>query len=199
MNIGPRYTVHADDGKPLTGIETHTFQNGGVTLIALHTNPQLRVDELGPPEFKSNDRFATARALRVDAPAGAHVYDVRSGKPVRELRFQLDPYEPAIFAISPVPLPEVRIMSPVRTHRGATAVIGLSLVAPSPATTHIFRVDAVDPTGKAVSYYSANVRAEGGRASHSIPFAVNDAVGKWEIRVKDVLSGRTAVAQVEVE
>jgi hypothetical protein len=35
------------------GVETHLFRNGGVTIIALLTNPQLRVDELGPPEFKS--------------------------------------------------------------------------------------------------------------------------------------------------
>jgi hypothetical protein len=48
-------------GGPVVGVETHTFQNGGVHIVALHSNPELRIDELGPPEFKSNDRFAAIK------------------------------------------------------------------------------------------------------------------------------------------
>ena len=92
-------------GRPVVGVETHTFRNGGVWIVALMTNPQLRVDELGPPEFKSNDRFAKPIAVQLDPP----------GRPVRLRRASgegagqtsarypvtLDPYEPAIFAIAP--------------------------------------------------------------------------------------------------
>src|SRR6185503_3970540 len=73
----PEFTVSDNSGGHPVGIETHLFSNGGVTIIGLMTNPQLRVDELGPPEFKSNDRFAKARTVKLSFPREVYVYDVR--------------------------------------------------------------------------------------------------------------------------
>ena len=77
------------------------------------TNPQLRVDELGPPEFKSNDRFAKPMAVRLALPGERFVYDVRGGKgdgqARRDLQCTLDPYEPTIFAIAQSPVPKLEL------------------------------------------------------------------------------------------
>ncbi len=59
-------------------------------------------------------------------------------------------------------------------------------------------VDVTDPAGKLVPYYSGNVLAPAGRASRLLPIAVNDPAGKWQVRVRDVLSGQQQTATVEV-
>ena len=61
--VHPEFTVTDDAGQPVVGVETHSFRNGAVEIVGLLTNPQLRVDEMGPPQFKSNERFEHARKL----------------------------------------------------------------------------------------------------------------------------------------
>ena len=199
--VQPAFTVTDETGRPPVGVETHIFRNGGVTLLALLSNPQLRVDELGPPEFKSNGRFEKPRTLRVSLPAESYVYEVRAAKalgPRRELSVPLDPYEPAMFAISALPLPALRVSTPARLARGQSGRIAVSFRAASPAATHVLHVDIIDPAGKIVSHYSGNLLAPNGRAVKLLPLAYSDVPGKWEIRVKDLLSGQAQAASLEV-
>src|SRR5205807_216569 len=109
------------------GVETHLFRNGGIQIVALLTNPELRVDEMGPPEFKSNDRFAKTRELKLSLPQEMFVYDVRAAKVLgkeKEVTVRLEPYEPAIFAVSPVAFSDLDVMAPLRMRRGETVHIG---------------------------------------------------------------------------
>ncbi len=60
------------------------------------------LNELGPPEFKSNERFEKSRQLRLIAPRRSYyVYDMpQSTEPIgkrKEITFTLDPYEPAAY------------------------------------------------------------------------------------------------------
>jgi hypothetical protein len=59
-------------------------------------------------------------------------------------------------------------------------------------------VEVVDPAGKVVSHYSGNVLAPNGRCDKLLPLAINDAPGRWVVRVKDVLSGQTQISAFEV-
>jgi hypothetical protein len=189
--VHPAFEVRDETNARAFGVETHTFRHGPATIIGLLGNPQQRVDELGPPEFKSNQRFETARNLRIIAPAEMYAYDVRAGKAlgrVKEVPIALGPYEPALIAFSPEPVTPIRITGPARIERGSTANIGLDRAA-------VVHVDIVSPTGAIVPHYSGNGV---GKASFSIPFAMNDAPGKWTIRVKDTLSGATQTATIEV-
>jgi hypothetical protein len=63
---------------------------------------------------------------------------------------------------------------------------------------HVFHVEAEDPAGKTVPQYSGNLLAPEGQAEKLLPLAVNDSVGTWKIRVRDLLSGQTQVAAIEV-
>ena len=200
--VRPDYVVTDESGRHPVGIETHLFRNGGVTIIGLLTNPQLRVDELGPPEFKSNDRFAKPRIVKLALPREMYVYDVRLSKTLgrqKEVTVALDPYEPAIFTATPVAVTELEISAPAHVRRGQSARIGLSFAHASPAATHVFHVDVIDPAGKTVDYYSGNVIASNGSAAKLLPLAYNDARGKWTVRVHDLLSGQTRTAAMEVD
>jgi hypothetical protein len=200
--IRPEFAVTDESGRSVVGVETHLFRNGEVYVVGLLTNPQLRVDELGPPEFKSNAGFEKPRTLTLVFPTEMYVYDVRGAKALgkrRELAVALDPYEPAVFSASPTAFSDLEISAPSRIARGETGRVGLSFAARSPAATHVFHVDVVDPSDKLVPCYSGNILAAHGRADTLLPLALNDPPGKWEIRVKDLISGQMKTVRVDVK
>jgi len=200
--VRPEFAITDESGAHPTGVETHLFRNGGVTIVALLTNPQLRVDELGPPEFKSNDRFAKPRQLKLALPQEMYICDVRASKSLgkrSELSFTLEPYEPTILAASAVAFSDLAMAVPARLARGETADIGLAFTRSSPAAAHVFHLDVIDPSGKIVDYYSGNLIAAQGHAAMRLPIAFNDSTGQWKIRVKDLLSGQTRTAAVEID
>ncbi len=199
--VKPDYVVTSADGKPVTGVETHTFRNGGVTFVALMSNPQLRVDSLGPPEFKSNDRFAKPAPVLLTLPGQRTVYDVRAGKnlgSLAKLNLTVPPYEPIILAVTPLPVPELILSAPERAVRGGFLDVSVRFAHPTLAATHAIHVDVLNPAGKIAAQYSGNWAAVQGEAAQRIPLALNDATGKWEVRVRDVISGQRKSAPVEV-
>jgi hypothetical protein len=197
LGIHPQFRVH-----PTVGVETHTFRNGGVHYVALLSNPQLRVNELGPPEFKSNARFEKPQSVTLALPRELHVYDVRAGKPLgvrSSVAVTLDPYEPSVFTLSPAALPGLVISAPAKLRRGETAQLGIAFAAPTPAAGHVVHVEVRDPSGADAPHYSGNVRAESGVAAKLIPFALSDPAGEWQVVVRDIMSGQTQSVKVGVE
>jgi hypothetical protein len=199
--IQPPFAALDSSGHSVVGVETHRFQNGSVTVIGLLNNPQQRVDELGPPEFKSNARFEKPVSFRLLLPGEYHVYDLRGAKALgrkRELAVTLDPYEPAIYALSLSPLPGLRVSAPSRIAKGEIAHIGLAFDGGTPAEKPVLHVEVLDPSGQVAPQYCGNVVLPGGSGEQAVPFAVNDTPGRWTVRVRDVLSGQQEEATIEV-
>ncbi|MBI4893233.1 MAG: beta-galactosidase [Acidobacteria bacterium] len=183
------------------GIETHTFSNGGVRIVGLLSNPQLRVNELGPPDFKSNQRFEKVRRVTLTLPAPLQAYDLRQSKALgiqTKLDITLDPYQPALYAFSPVAIEPLRVAAPREVNRGEMATLALAVGDRTPAATHVFHVEVRNPEGKAVAHYTANVIAPNGRAAHLWRTARNDAPGRWTVVVKDALTGQTQTREIEL-
>jgi hypothetical protein len=199
-DVRPRYHVVDESGQDAMGVEIHVFRNGGATIVGLLSNPDLRVDELGPPEFKSNARFEKPRRLRLLLDADAYVYDVRKGQfagKQSQVEFTLDPYEPVVYALLPSAARDLHVAVPGEVAPGSTAHVSISTDAT--AATSVFRVEVTDPGGNAAAHYSGNFFSADGRGGIQIPFAVNDSVGKWEVRVRDVLTGKTERRTFEVQ
>jgi len=197
----PTYSVTDPSGAPAIGIETHVFRNGGTNIVALHTNPQLSVADLGPPETISNRRFESPQTASLTLPGECFVYDVRGAKVLgkrRQLTVTLDPYQPSVFVLAPEAIPPLKLRVPGRLARGETGHIGVGISGVSPAAMHVFHLDVVDPSGKIVPQYSGNILAPAGHSAGLLPLALNDPAGKWEVRVKDLLSGQSQAAMVEV-
>jgi hypothetical protein len=199
--VRPEFAVNDASGKPVVGVETHVFENGGVRLITLLSNPQSRVDELGPPDFRSNQRFESPVTVNVALPEAMYLYDVRQCESLgqkRKVTVTLNPYEPAVFAVSAEPFPELRVGAPKQVKRGAMVHVNIDL-AQTPASLHVVHVDVMNPTGKRVLYYSGNVFAQKGHAAKQIPLAENDPAGTWTLRIHDLLSGQRKNVIMNVE
>jgi len=200
-NVQPAFAVTDQSGQPVVGVETQVFRNGGVNIVGLLSNPQLGVSDLGPPEVISNKRFETPRTVVLTLPRESYVYDLRAGKALgkkQQLTVALDPYEPTLFSVSPQPFPVLTVFAPARLGRGETGRIGMSFSGMSQAALHVFHVDAEDPAGRIVPQYSGNVLAPEGRADKLLPLATNDSTGAWKIRARDLMSGQTSVATIDV-
>jgi hypothetical protein len=63
---------------------------------------------------------------------------------------------------------------------------------------HVVHLDVFRPDGSRYYSYSRNFTFHGGRWPGGVPLALNDPPGRWTIRARDVVSGMTAEATVEV-
>jgi hypothetical protein len=199
--VKPAFSLTEENGRLASGVELHQFRNGDVTILGLLTNPDLRVDELGPPDFRSNEHFARPRSLKLTIPESMFVYDVRAGSLLgnkRELSIQLDPFEPVVYALWVRQAPDLVVRTPERVARGEIGYLGFSFNGHTSAATHILHVEVNDPAGRVVPFYSGNLRAPSGHAVWAIPVACNDAAGKWSVHVKDLLTGQTRTAGFEI-
>jgi hypothetical protein len=199
--VHPPFSVEDAAGHTVVGIDTHVFANGGIRIVTLQSNPQQRVNELGPPDFRSNKRFETPITVHLHLPNAMYVYDTRARKALgqqRELTLIVDPYDPTILVTSDTPLPEMQVSLPDHAQRGSIVNIAVHSTN-SPADTSIFHIDVRDPKGTRVLYYSGNVIAHQGSGIQSIPLASNDVAGTWTVTVQDMLSGQTITRKLEVE
>lgn len=200
--VQPIIPVTGASGGPVVGVETHVFRNGGATIVTLLSNPLQRVDELGPPDFRSNQRFEKNIPVTVHLPAAMWLYDVRTGKALGQQKtfaVTVTPYEPVILAASPLPFPELRVSAPAVGARGSALNLGIASNG-SPASTHVFHVELRNPQGKRTWYYSSNELATpDGSVMKTIPLAVNETPGQWTVHVHDILSGQRIERKVTVQ
>lgn len=199
--VHPQFAVTDAKGKSIVGLDVHVFANGAVRLLTLQSNPQQRVDELGPPDFRSNTRFEKPIVAHVTLPQPMYVYDTRTRKPLgvqKELTLTVDPYVPTILATNDTPLPSMRVAAPQQVERGSVAEIAVS-ARPSPADVDVFHVEVRDPSGHRAMEYCGNLIVKDGSGMKPIPFAVNDAPGKWTVTVQDLLSGEVVTRNLDVE
>jgi hypothetical protein len=137
----------------------------------------------------------------VTLPQPAHLYDLRSRKPLGEtnsLELAVDPITPAILAVSALPRSGPTIWGPKRVVAGATARLTFNLAREASSAVAALHVDVVDPRGHIVPHYSGNTLLRGGKGSKRLDFAVNDMAGTWEIRATDVLTGNAVMQEIVV-
>jgi hypothetical protein len=193
--VRPEFAVTDSAGHPVVGVEVHVYRNGATRLVALQSNPQLRVDELGPPDFRSNERFEVPVKVTLTLPSPQYVYDVRLGKALgkqKSVVVTVNPYEPTIFAVVPDPMPELHVSVATSALRGPNISVAIGCDR-SPAAVHVFHIDVEDSQGKRIPHYSGNIVAKGGHAMKMLPLAYSDPAGPWKIQVRDVLTGQSKI------
>ena len=116
----------------------------------------------------------------------------------RAVTISLDGEGPALFALSPTPLPAITLAPPANPRAGETARLTLKLAATSPAETTILHVETRDPAGHIVPAYTGNAALRGTAREWPIPFALNDPPGDWTVTVHDIMGGSTATIVVRL-
>ncbi len=183
----PAVTLATADRDPGAEIESHLFRNGGVTIIGL----------------QAKSAAGAGASVAITPRERAFVYDLRSGQALgrrERIEIALRADTPTLLAFSPTPLPALKIAAPARLHLGESAVLEIGYAGPQPLAAAVFDVELIDPVGRH-SRSSGRILLGGrNRALLPLDFArESTAVGRWEIRVRDVVGGQTAIICLDVE
>jgi hypothetical protein len=190
----PRFPLLRADGSIADDAETKIFDNGAVTIVALHR------DFPGTPETDSLALPNVPEEVVLALPRSLFVYDLRKGRRLGStdrLLLKLGPVEPLILAMSETPIAPPSVSGPRGARLGANAEISVS--SGSAAALNVIHLDVIDPEGKTVTHYSGNLMMTGGGTTTLLPFAVNDKPGVWTIRATNLLGGATATTELVVE
>jgi hypothetical protein len=185
-------TVSDLAGQSISDIEAHFFQSGEAMIVALQRDP---------PTSPESWATAPAQMISLSLPQKFFVHDVRARKALGEtdhFTLALDPHEPTLLALTKAPLPSLIVTPTKRARRGETAELRFTFDRPVERATHILHVDVLSPSGMKIAEYSGNLLAPNGAASKLLPLSSDAEIGKWTVRVTDVLSGQTKTTELEV-
>jgi len=136
-------------------------------------------------------------------PKEGHIYDVREGKFVgrgRTAGKELLTGDAALFALMPYRVERVVVSleQPARKV-GETILYGVKVETdggqPGPG---VFRVEVIGPDGQPRPHYGLNLTTRDGRAKGSLGMALNDAPGKWTIKVTDYVTRVSGTATFDL-
>lgn len=145
--------------------------------------------------------------VTVNRPAG-YVYDLVAGRPVpaRQQRDQLvwdvslGPCEGAVYLVTPRAIQQCRITAPASTPRGTPARCTIEVLddrgqpveAVVPLEIRIYDAEA------RLAEFSGFYAATSGNTEVTLQIAPNDPPGTWQIQVRELASGQSAVHWVRV-
>jgi hypothetical protein len=198
-----RFPVLDASGKQAHGPSAPTFTDGPARYVAVYWNT-------GGVESKDSEQISSfTKPAEVKVVLGnpmLHKYNIRAGKYLGTAESEtvtLDPIGPQCFALLPYKVAGVEVSAPGQATAGQEVVVKLAIKAegeqPVQFARHVLRVDVLGPDGAVRTCYSRNIETEAGKATLSIPLALNDAAGTWVVRVKDIATGTVAEAKFEVK
>ncbi|MEK7794804.1 MAG: beta-galactosidase trimerization domain-containing protein, partial [Candidatus Hydrogenedentota bacterium] len=130
-----------------------------------------------------------------------HVYDALAGMPVlgRKASAQLAEGEAAIFCALPYEVTRLEVTAPETVSAGRRLAFSVSVkTAEALPGDHLVRVSFSRIGEAAPAYYSRDVACPGGQATGYFPIARNERPGFYTLVARDVLTGATVRARVEV-
>jgi hypothetical protein len=166
-----------------------TYASGGALYVGAQFDPGDR------------DETWTADAA-FGFPRAGYVYDMREGKALgrtdKAAKAMLNG-DAAFFAVLPYRVEAVRVAAG-QVRQGAMATCQAEVrVSEAAAGLHVLRVEVLGPDGVPRPHYGAVALADGGKATHAIPLALNDPKGRWTVRFTDVVSRASGEAVLEVQ
>lgn len=131
-----------------------------------------------------------------------YIYDARQGKYLGysdRIETAIEPAKGLLFALLPYEVKGVRVSASKHIRQGEDLEYKAAIEGTKNPGLHVFHVELTSPKGENVSYYADNVVGEGGKCQGLISLALNEAVGKWKLRVRDVATGMTVEHAFVVE
>ncbi len=200
--VDAQYAITTADGKQPQAVEVFPFQSGNLKVLGLNRNYQLRVNELGPPEYRKQDALEGPTKLTVNLERKQAVYNQRTGEFLgkeKSVTVDLPKYEPVILALLPEPVKGLTMSAAQQAKRGDLVSVSLKLDGKKLGDEHAFHVKVLSPDGKEIRPVEQNILAPKGQAVWKVPFAVNDPAGQYTLQARDVATGVKAEQKITVQ
>jgi hypothetical protein len=135
---------------------------------------------------------------RVTFPTPGHVYDLRKGAYLgrrKSFNVTFPGHDALILAHLPYKVTGVSV-SPSRATPGAALAVDIRVAATAKPALHCIRLEVIGPNGKPIEHLARNVLTRQGRGTAALPFALNDAPGRYTVHARDVTTGAAAEAVI---
>ena len=148
------------------------------------------------PSYK-DVKWETAQ---VTFPVKGHLYEMRSGRYLgfgNTCTLKVRSGDPALISILKDKVTGVKITLPAAWKRGESRKVAVSVGGGS--GNHVLRIGIRRPGKTAPLLYAWNAYVPAGKSTFDFQFALNDVPGKWELVVRDIDSGVTGSAVIELK
>ena len=145
------------------------------------------------------DPDAPRQSLRLPIQRDEAAYDVFTGEKIRSHRkkFRLIGGQPLVIAVLPRAIKDVVVNIPPIVHAGKRLPIQILVTTNAGrAGKHLFMVDLIPHRGEPIPWYHRIVPVEGGIGETFIPLAWNEILGKYSLRVRDILTGKQTIVPI---
>jgi hypothetical protein len=182
--------VTVPGGEWLAGLDTPLHADGKAQYISL-TKRRVAKDE-------------APATVSFQARRPGHCYDMLEGKYLGqgpEWQTQVAPGGVKLFSVLPYQVKELKVrMKAVQCRRGeeAQGEVRIETTRGQPER-HVVHLEVARPDGQAVRYLARSLETKKGRASFSVPLALNEPEGRYTLTFTDVATRASATVALDVQ
>jgi hypothetical protein len=150
-------------------------------------------------------KYGRTLPARLTIPAAGHLYDCRAGKYLGMTEastprdIQLHVATGNLFALLPYRVDRLDLAAPARAVLGQPIDVKATVVAGAgPFIRHVMVLQLRRPDGRELPEHRWIVETENSIASASLYLALNDPTGKWTLIARDVATGVSRSAVIEI-
>jgi len=129
---------------------------------------------------------------QITLPENYYVYDTREGKfigYINVIKTEIIPIKPKVYSLLPYRVTGINLSVPETVRQGTEFSYSAEIVATSTPGFHVFNICLISPSGEEIKYYTKNLAAKNGKIQDKISLALDEQIGLWKIKVKDVSTG----------
>ncbi|MFV1967113.1 MAG: LamG-like jellyroll fold domain-containing protein, partial [Pirellulaceae bacterium] len=204
--LDAQYTRYCDSSNPDVVVRCRQYEAADYVFVV---NDKREFGRYVGHHGKVMEKGLPASAKVSVQRNGGHVYDLVQQQSLAAvasadgLAFEvnLDPGAGRVFMITDRAIHAVQIKAPVKAGLGSSIPLEITVVddADRPVNAIVpVQVTIVDPEGRS-GEFSGFYGAGNGRLRIEMTVATNDLPGAWEVRVKELASGRSAIRRFNVE
>jgi len=182
--------VEVPEGEWLWGLDTPYHVDGAAQYVSITKRRRTKAEQGGYP-------------VVLHAPEPGHLYDMYAREYLGEKaswEVQVAAADVRLFSILPYKAQGLEVdLTRKKASRGQpiTGKVTVDTGGAEPVR-HFVRLSVVRPGGEAVRYLAQTLETAGGVAKFTIPLALNEPSGTWELTFSDAATGTQASMQVEV-
>ena len=199
--IAPAVKLTSPDGQRISHAQIARYKFGDAEIVAIvKENIAIAgvVGQDGVTTYNDANLGQVAKQdLTIKLSRKSYVTDIRTGKKLGftdVVHSSILIGDALILALSPE-ANELKLEGADAAHPGDHVSFNLISTMSGP---ELVRCHVIAPDGSALPIYSNNVLLRNGRGTFTLPFALNDAPGKYVIRATDVITGATVEKSLEL-
>jgi len=201
-NIKKSIEISSPDGKPLSQAQIARYKFGDSEILALVKDNVAAagiVGQDGVTTYNDSDLGQVAKQeITIKLPRKMYVTNVRTAQQfgfTDVVHTSILVGDALVFGLSPKQN-EITLQGPRFARPGEPAVFTITSIQ---SGTALVRVQVLTPVGNRSSLYSGNVLLNRSNSTFTLPFALNDAPGKYTIKVTDVVTGASIEKTIELK